>query len=272
MDAFKEEYWTSVWKNTDYSSDDLINDPFVGIRDSIIIHKAKQLFPKGKVLDAGCGMGQYVIFLSQEGYECSGLDYSSDTISKNKLSHPELEWVTGDITKLPFPDSIFEGILSIGVIYYPREGPLTPLREAERVLKDQGYILVTVPFQSYLQRIRKPISALRNLIIKGIKLLLNKSTKSYHYQDEFTLQGFRKIIRQTGFKEIEVFPIGIDIGFHQEINELFRIKSNQNFFGASNGSHWKGLTPAGQKLCSFLNKISKWFTADMVLFVLQKKA
>lgn len=68
-------------------------------------------------LDAGCGAGTYSRFLSGEGVEVIGLDYSLPSLQKavSKESKQSILWCVADVTKLPTKPSIFDGAMCFGV-------------------------------------------------------------------------------------------------------------------------------------------------------------
>jgi ubiquinone/menaquinone biosynthesis C-methylase UbiE len=107
----------------------------------------------GRVLDAGCGMGQWDVFLARKGYRVCGLDFSERMIAFLKKSHPDLEWVSGTVQSIPLPDASFDGLISWGVIEHDEAGPEQALSEFLRVLKPGGHAILTVPIDSRRQRV-----------------------------------------------------------------------------------------------------------------------
>ena len=105
----------------------------------------KYMSPKASILDAGCGLGDWVCFLAHKGYLASGLDYSENIIAKLKKAYPDYEWVHGDIHQLPYDNGSFDGVISWGVIEHREQGPENALKEFYRVLKPGGVAIVTVP-------------------------------------------------------------------------------------------------------------------------------
>lgn len=77
--------WTKWWKNATPESQIRMWD-FYRVRQWIL-----KFVPRyGKVLEAGCGLGRYVYYLSKFGIEIDGLDFTNSTINllnswKNKL-------------------------------------------------------------------------------------------------------------------------------------------------------------------------------------------
>jgi SAM-dependent methyltransferase len=106
----------------------------------------------GAILDAGCGFGEWVSFLSAQGYRAVGLDYSEALIGRLRAAYPQHEWTLGDIRRMPYADGAFDAVISWGVIEHDEAGPGETLREFHRVLRPGGVIVVTVPVDSAVQR------------------------------------------------------------------------------------------------------------------------
>ena len=105
----------------------------------------KYFTPDDYLLEAGCGMGQFVKYYHDKGWNIRGVDFAEKAIEKIKEYDPTLKVDYGDCTKLPYPDNTFDGYLSFGVIEHMEEGPDAFLKEAYRVLKPTGKALITVP-------------------------------------------------------------------------------------------------------------------------------
>jgi ubiquinone/menaquinone biosynthesis C-methylase UbiE len=104
----------------------------------------------GKILDAGCGFGEWVSYLNGKHFVATGLDYSETLINRLSIAYPATEWIAGKIEEIPAADSTFDGVISWGVIEHNEAGPETALSEIFRILKPGGYAIVTVPFEDAL--------------------------------------------------------------------------------------------------------------------------
>lgn len=110
----------------------------------------KEKIYKGKILEIGCGNGRDIIYLAQHGYNVVGIDITPRAIAlakknkkdflKNKIQNRNLKFVVADAENLPFPDSYFDGIYSIGVLHCTNLRK--SLKEAVRVLKNDGIGIV----------------------------------------------------------------------------------------------------------------------------------
>lgn len=73
--------------------------------------------PGGRWLEAGCGAGTYCRFLAERRQRVVGLDYSHISLKKAAArSTLPIDWLQGDVTRLPFGRNRFDGILCYGVM------------------------------------------------------------------------------------------------------------------------------------------------------------
>ncbi len=98
-----------------------------------------------RVLEVGCGIGKDARFLTENGVDYTGLDYSFRTLG---LAHKHFDYVglrkrfvNGDAVALPFPDGTFGLAMSIGVIHHIVGTP-EACRELVRVTAPGGTLRV----------------------------------------------------------------------------------------------------------------------------------
>jgi len=101
---------------------------------------------RGKsVLEIGCGIGKDARWLTENGIDYRGLDYSLATLrlARQHFDYAGLpkRFVNGDATSLPFPDGRFDLVMSIGVLHHV-PGVERACREAVRVTKPGGSLRV----------------------------------------------------------------------------------------------------------------------------------
>lgn len=93
-----------------------------------------------KVLDIGCGTGEYSGFFKPENY--TGIDISSKYISYAKKSKKR-NFLAMDATNLTFSNESFDCVLIIAILHHlSDEDAQRVLKEARRVLKQGGKILI----------------------------------------------------------------------------------------------------------------------------------
>lgn len=105
-----------------------------------VLQKFEKL-PKGKVLDLGCGDGDYSIALKEMGFDIVAAD-----IDKKRFEYSEqILFQYCDITKdMPFPDHTFDYLLLMEVVEHLRN-PYEVLPEINRIIKPGGSIILSTP-------------------------------------------------------------------------------------------------------------------------------
>jgi len=95
------------------------------------------------LLDLGCGDGVFgqVFYCAQPQV---GLDYSERELQTCQSRQVYRALVRGDIGRLPFEDNHFRTVFSNGVLEHVMELG-AGLREVRRVLRPDGYLVMTVP-------------------------------------------------------------------------------------------------------------------------------
>ena len=113
-----------------------------------------EYLPKGEpILEAGCGLGAWVIFLGDRGYDIAGIDNDEDVIRRLKEWRPSLKVSAGDIRVLPCETGSLGAVISLGVMEHFEEGCDAAMRETNRVLRTGGLLLFTVPFNNVFRKL-----------------------------------------------------------------------------------------------------------------------
>jgi ubiquinone/menaquinone biosynthesis C-methylase UbiE len=99
-----------------------------------------------KVLDLGCGNGRWYKVFKEKRVDYFGVDNSEKLIEIAKENFPDAKFFVGDALNLPFPDNFFNKVYSIAVLHHIPSDTLRMkfLKEAKRVLKHQGKLVLTV--------------------------------------------------------------------------------------------------------------------------------
>jgi ubiquinone/menaquinone biosynthesis C-methylase UbiE len=148
------------------------------------------------LLDLGCGNGMVAEYLSDvTGAQAWGLDYSPIAIEQaqqrttHKRSH--LNFKTGNLDLLDFPDASFDLILSIDSLYMPNDLQKT-LKKMVALLKPGGQIAVF-----YINMINSTKQDRQSLRPRGTPLgvLLGKLQLPYQVWD-FTRQTYQMLQRK----------------------------------------------------------------------------
>lgn len=103
------------------------------------------LRPGDRVLDIGCGYGDFVSALRQEGIEASGIEISASAVAKGRERHGDLPLIAHDIQSgIPFPDGHFRVVVMFGVLWFILDSLDGVLSEIRRVLDQDGIAAISV--------------------------------------------------------------------------------------------------------------------------------
>ena len=200
----------------------------------------------GRILEAGCGLGQYVLALRMRGYDVEGVEWGVETVQAVRALYPDLSIRVGDVTRLEVPDGWYSGYISLGVVEHCQAGPELFLQEACRVLEMNGVALISVPYFHPLRRLKARLGLYRA-----------QPDRLKFYQYAFTEADFAACLRSAGFVVVGKMPYGGFKGVREEVSWLRLV------------AKWRGV---GWRLERWLQS-SKWIERNlghMLLFVCRK--
>ena len=203
--------WDNIWKN-DHSDLGLFYRRYLNgyLGYGQLRHIFLKYLPRsGKILEAGCGRGQYVVALRARGYNCFGVDFADKTIAKAKSYLPDVPLVVGDMLRLNLKDESIDAYVSLGVMEHFLDGPQRAIEEAYRVLKKNGIMLVSVPQAFHWRRL--------NAHSENTPLPDNAS----FYQYAFPSEEFRKFLEESGFLITAEYGYSLSYAFRLR-SKLFR--------------------------------------------------
>lgn len=114
---------------------------------------AETLATGKRVLDAGCGTAYGSARLSAHASSVFALDSEGDALRHGRPSCPDVRFVQGDCTALPFADDSVDLVVAFEVIEHVERWPAL-IREAARVLVPEGVFLVSTPNRAYYRAAR----------------------------------------------------------------------------------------------------------------------
>lgn len=195
-------------------------------------------FPPGScLLEAGCGSGRWLRFLTDRGYAIVGLEYKGETLKMVRRAWPDLPVVQGDCEGSPFRAGSFDGALSFGVVEHWKDGPDMPLADLLRVLKPGGKALITVPCLNTVRRLKRRLlwdeitqapKALAIRLLRGTPKPMSRLGRGYRFavfpawgeffEYRMTPGQFRAEIEKAGFEIVEQLPAATFDGVYHELN------------------------------------------------------
>jgi len=218
-----------------------------------------RLLPRqGRILDAGCGLGRWLIYLWDLGYTIQGMDVSADALKAIRDYNKSIPLCQGDVESAPFVNTCFDAIISLGVIEHFEADPSKALREAHRLLKEDGILLLTVPYQNLIRR----------LIYSPFILLVGRWWKLLGRRRQFMEYRFSKneitdFVKQAGFQVLHVeaddFTPPKSLGIY----------SDWSWCIGNRDVRWE-LNTVGKILMRFLGLFPLWLYCSGILVVARK--
>ena len=156
----------------------------------------KKYKEKSRILDAGCGLGNWTFIFEKMRFKAIGIDLSlrplkiaNEYSQKNSLNS---NFLLADVRNIPFKDNQFDIIINHGVIEH-FSNPKSALIEFYRVLKLKGSCLVTTP---------NPFS-FHQLIGRHILSIIKNYKFGYAgYEKAFTPRKLALLLKETNFINI----------------------------------------------------------------------
>jgi SAM-dependent methyltransferase len=222
---FIDRFWTGIWQNTEptfLAATIERREPFQVMRPFF-----SKLPPDSRILDGGCGLGDWTLYYASKGFQVVGLDLSRVTIEKLNELFPGQHFKTGDIRKTEFEDNFFDIYFSWGTFEHFENGLGEPLREARRILKPGGYLFITVPFQNgrHLSREKHALQCWDENYDPG----KGYQSKMRFYQWRLTRPELQRELEINGFKTLKVQPVDKWHGLYRMLELDYHINTSSKF-------------------------------------------
>ncbi|MEG3617220.1 class I SAM-dependent methyltransferase [Magnetovibrio sp. PR-2] len=162
-----------------------------------------------RVLDGGCGLGEWCLLLKDMGFEPHGLDISTPTVEALTQEFPDMHFVRDDIRNTSFADNHFDLYISWGTFEHFENGLQDCFAEALRVIKPGGKLIITVPF--YNTRLKK--------IDGGV--LPQKGENTEFYQWRLEQDELRQEFEKGGFTCDRIEPIYTREGLNRHLHHRY---------------------------------------------------
>jgi SAM-dependent methyltransferase len=191
--AATQEFWSEHWAGEDVGG--LVRIAAASPLTAII---EAALPPTGRILEAGCGLGQYVILLRERGRAVIGADWSLEALRRCRVASPSAPVGVMDLGRLAVRAGALAAYVSLGVAEHDREGPSVIVAEAARVLQPGGRLLLSVPYWNGARRLLTP-----HLVRTSRRI---RAAGGEFYQFAFTRREVREFVEAAGLAPISYHP------------------------------------------------------------------
>jgi len=100
------------------------------------------ILPNKKILDVGCGAGNFLLLMKQFKMKCWGIEPGN--FNKAFSNKHQLNITKGTLKETNFPNNFFD-IITINHVLEHVNNPSEDLKELYRILKPNGYLIIGVP-------------------------------------------------------------------------------------------------------------------------------
>ena len=131
---WNEKYWVRHMRDDDLEN---IEDSWVDkYTDTISAHS-------GKLLDLGCGVGQYSRYFYDKGFDVTSADISVLALDYLSQKYNDIKTVQVDMTEpLPFADKSFDVVFAnLSIHFFCEKDTRALISEIKRILKDDGVLV-----------------------------------------------------------------------------------------------------------------------------------
>ena len=171
----------------EHSSDSTVHPHTAAFYDWIL--DLAQPRPRARLLDVACGAGGFLQRATGRDLDVVGVDVSPTAIELARARLPEAELQVGDAEELPFADSSFDLVTSLGSLeHFP--SPERGAAEIARVLAPAGRAIVFVPNLFFLGH-----------VWLGLRHGAQPSEGGQDFSESFrTSQGWRTLLESSGLR------------------------------------------------------------------------
>ena len=184
-------FYNRYWNDRHIKVNPFDEHPGEWTRDNFKFHADFFLpYMKGRLLDYGCGDGQFLNMAKEFSGKVCGVDVSSVAIEKASKAYPEIPFVLLEGDKLPFAEGSFDTISVIDVLEHLLDVE-TALEEMNRVLAPNGCLLIAT---SELTRLK--------MMLISLAFLDKYFFPSSPHIRYFTRKSLAQILNKKGFEVV----------------------------------------------------------------------
>lgn len=208
--------WEKIWQEANVENE---LHTIRSARSLETIRTYEPYLPKDDlILEAGSGLGAVMITLQRRGYPVIGVDYAMNALEVSRRYDESLTLSGGDVHHLPFADNSIGAYLSFGVLEHFEQGMQPALKEAYRILKPNGVLIMTIPYPNVVHKLvalKRRITGttllndddfyestyteqqlVDNVVQAGLRVLMTKPTSH-----SYTLWGLGGVFQGRGYYE-----------------------------------------------------------------------
>lgn len=184
--------------------------------------------PNAKILDIGSGTGHLTNWIAGKKFDVIGLEPSANMIGFAKNNFPDIKFVEGISSALPFQDNQFDLVIAFEVFrYLDKAENKKTFAEVYKVLKPEGTFFFT-QVNLYATDYYYPFYYLKKIVFKLMR-------KTYHYCFFTTPSMQEKLLKAERFRYVNAYgrmaaSIRLAYKFGKKTGDLY-VKLIEKMFG-----------------------------------------
>lgn len=171
-----------------------------------------RILPNSKVLDIGCGDGRNMRTILTITKDVTGIDNDSEAVQETKKNLADFHTtkiLLADCLAMPFPENTFDtAILMTTLVNFNRD-KIKALKEASRVLKTDGKLIISVYSEDALDERMKMYGIVGVPIqkIEGTKMILGTPEDTV-VSEQFSKEEIEELAKQAHLKLSDCQKVG----------------------------------------------------------------
>ena len=154
---------------------------------------------KSSVLDVGCSHGAFSFELARRGHSVVGVDINRESVEVGQriqrcLGLQNISFYHMDILSNHFPDKQFDVIMMFEALEHIKDDSKV-ICEFNRLLKDEGILMVSVPYAESVEEYGEPVGACRAK--DGTFVCIGEGGS--HYRNGYNLEKMKSVLERNGF-------------------------------------------------------------------------
>lgn len=170
------------------------------------------------ILDIGCGLGAHSFNIAPYVKVVFGLDQSLSRVKfcneRKRINNiSNVNFFHGEVTNLPFKDSMFNGVVMNGVVEWlgnidkypdPRQDQVQVLKKIFNLLKKDGVLYIGIENRistAYLTGIDHNGLRFTSFLPRFLASIITKILKGHWYRTyTYSISGYKKLLKDSGFE------------------------------------------------------------------------
>ncbi|MGB9629309.1 MAG: class I SAM-dependent methyltransferase, partial [Thermodesulfobacteriota bacterium] len=158
---------------------------------------------RGLLLDVGCSLGTYSFELARLGFTVVGIDVNRESINLAEkiqvlLGIKNVTFWEMNILSNNFPEHTFKVIIALETLEHIKEDSKA-IQEFNRILKNDGFLIISVPFREKVEEYDEPRGACRAK--NGSLICVGEG--GGHFRNGYNLRRMKTLLENNGFRIID---------------------------------------------------------------------